>query len=263
MRRRLLARGARPARPGPRDGDPGQAPAQVDHRRVVERHRGEDLAAVEPDQRDAERQQHQQVEGAPAQQVPRPGERQQRDQEQGAQRQPDLGVGDRPAERAVVAARHGPRDLRPHPHLGDLAAGVGHQDLGLDGLRPVVVLADPEGRVDAGLLVELHRGARDLAVLDPVLQLPRGPGDREDLVLGQRRLRVALGHPEGLLDVGGLPAHRAHDAVGGAGRLGRGGVGHRPGRGPGRGRRSREKGGGRHRDGDAPLQRPTGRTSGG
>ena len=257
------AAAGRRAAPRPRERDPGQPRRQVDHRRVLQRHRRVDLAPVEPDQRDAERQQREQVEGAPRQQPPRAGGGQQRDQEQQAQRDPDRRPRDRPPEGAVVAARHRPGHLGPGPHLGDLAALVGHQHLGLDGLLPLVVLADVEDGVDAGGLVEVHRRARQLAVVDPVVQALRGAGDRLDLVLGQRGLGVGRRKPQRALDLRGLVADGAHDAVGGPGRLGGRRLLHGVaglgggGRGPG------QQGGDRRDDGDAPDHAATGRTSGG
>ena len=66
------------------------------------------------------------------------------------------------AERALVAARHLPRDLRPGPRLGDDAARV--VDVGLDDLarRPEPDLHEPARRLRVvGLVVLRARACRD------------------------------------------------------------------------------------------------------
>ena len=107
----------------PRSDDP-------DERRIEERHRGEDVAVVEVPERRRRREQHHEIEVADRQRPPEVGET---DQEDEAEEAPHPRLVDlRAAERARVAARHLPRDLRPGPCVRDDAARV--VDVRLDDL---------------------------------------------------------------------------------------------------------------------------------
>ena len=99
------------ARPEARPQHPHE---QVEQHRVHQRHRRLDLAAVEEHVRDAEAEQHEQVE---VQQAKRPPEVDERDQEQQAQRDPHVRGVELAPERARVAARHAPGHLVPRPLL--------------------------------------------------------------------------------------------------------------------------------------------------
>ena len=150
--------------------DPEHPHQQVDERRVGERDRDPDLAAVEVVLRDPEREQDEQVEvGDPYRtaEVEQAGEKDQR------QRDPHVGGVEDMAELALVAARHRPGDLIAGQRLGD-RPGV-RVDLDLRNLVVAVLVADlPEP-----VVVDLDRGR----------QAPVAGGLRGDL--GGRRRRSA------------------------------------------------------------------------
>jgi hypothetical protein len=179
----------RPERPGraaaPLPPDPRHAPEQVEERRVRERHRREDLAAVEEPERDAEREQDEQVEVSHRAQPAQVGEA---DEEDRAEGEPDPGVVDLAAERAAVPAGHLPGHLRARPRLGHLARLVVH-------LRQGDLARVGQGRPDShrpdARLAEVGRvGERLLRVaLEPARDLRRGERALDRLVLAQHRLR--------------------------------------------------------------------------
>ena len=109
-------------RAAPGHADPHAAQHDPDERGIEERHGGEHVAVVEVPERRRRREQHHEIEVA---QRERPAQVGEPDQEHEAERAPDPRAVDlRAAERALVAARHLPRDLRPGPRLRDDAARV-------------------------------------------------------------------------------------------------------------------------------------------
>ena len=160
------------ARRAVRPRDPDAAREQPDERRIGERHRREDVAVVEEPERDREREQHEQVDVA---QRERPPPVDEPEQEERAEGEPDPGAVDlRAAERARVAARHLPRDLRAGPGLGDRAGRV----------------VDLAGRDLAGLArPDVHRpdALRERRVGDRVRRIALQPVG--DLRVGEEELR--------------------------------------------------------------------------
>ena len=192
------------------------------------------------------------------QQPPRPQEGQQRHQEDDAERDPDRRPGDRPPEGALVAAGHHPGDLRAGAHLGDLAALVRDEDLGLDGLLAVRVLAHRVERVEA-LAPRRSRSpcARCRGRRSSRAASPERPGDRLDLVVGEARLARAGRRRERRPDLAGLLRDGVDQAGGGGGRLGGRGLADRARGGGGRGAGGGGEGQGRQQrdDGSWPHAR--------
>ncbi len=122
-------RGEHPHRPHRRPArrvigarDPHATKEQPRERRIREQHRSEDVAVVEVPKGDREREQHDEVDVAHRERAAPVGEP---EQEERAERQPEPGAVDRrTAERALVAARHLPGDLRPGPGRSDRAARI-------------------------------------------------------------------------------------------------------------------------------------------
>jgi hypothetical protein len=128
----------RPRRRAPAHADHQHPHEQVRQHRVDERRRPADLAAREADLRDAEPEQHEQVEVQQPERAPRVHERQ---QEQQAQRDPHVRRVEPAPERALVAARHPPADLMAGPRLGHARVAVAHHHLhALDAAREVAHL---------------------------------------------------------------------------------------------------------------------------
>jgi hypothetical protein len=159
---------------------------EVPEHRVYERHRREDLAAVEVHVRDREADEHEQVE---VQQPERPARVHERRQEEQPERNPHIRRVERATERALVAARHPPRDLWPRPRLKDVAEPVAHVDL--DELVPVrepahLPAAAPArvcGRLEVGVI-----GALRAHLVRP-LRDPDGLAGAELEALRRLRLR--------------------------------------------------------------------------
>ena len=163
------------------EADPRRAHDEVDERRHREGRALEHLPAVEERERDAEGEEHEQIErhdGEWTAQVD------QAEQEDGREPEPDGPRGEKlPPESAGTAARHLPRDLRARPGLGHRPVEVPHDALGhLAGVaRPDV------DRPGSRLAVERRVGLRARRVaVEPA----------RDLGIGQEGLdRLALGEP--------------------------------------------------------------------
>ena len=182
---------ARLRRPAGAHAAPDHPSKQVEQRRVDDRHRREDVALVEVPERDAEREQGDQI------QVPqrqRSAEVGQPDQEGGAEPEPDREAVDLLSpERAGRAARHLPGDLRACPGLDDLSGRVldaAGRDLpdAVDG-RPDLDLPVPVllvvGRLSRPRFLRVvAQPARDLRVRDE---------DRGCALLVQLRVRRSPG----------------------------------------------------------------------
>ncbi len=202
--------------------DEQHAHQQVDEQRIDQRRREADPRRVEERERDGEAEQREQVEVQPRE-APQPAAaqvRQERRDEQQAHRDPHVPGVHAPAERAVVAARHRPRDLVAGPRLQHRAAGV--VDRHLADLPPVSRGEDRHLPLRRALRVRGRVGARMLA--QDAFDLRHELRDRDR---SARRESVA-----GRRDHG---ARRRHERVG-------------VGRGRGHGRRDgRRAGGGRDR----------------
>ena len=105
---------------------PQHSPHHVEQHGIGERHRHPDLAAVEEHVRDAEGEQHEQVEVEQAQRAAEVHERQEEQQPERYQEQRRVPLA---AERSLVAARHPPGDLVAGPRLEDRARSVVHVHL--------------------------------------------------------------------------------------------------------------------------------------
>ena len=200
---RIGSEGRRPLAPA--EADPQHAREQVDEREVGERHRDADLAAVEEQVRDAEREQDEQVEvGDPA----GPAEVEQADEEDQRHRDPDVGGVEHVAELPLVAARHRPGDLIAGPGLEDRPRVAVHLHLhDLVGAALVADLPEP-------VVVDLDRG-HEPAVAGALLgDLRVGVGDLDRL---RRRDREVLGGGREIVGLrrGGVGRARARVAVGG------------------------------------------------
>ena len=147
--------------------DPDEARDQVEHRRVLQRHRPEHEATLEVPERDRERQERDEVERA---QRPDAPPVHQRDQEDRAEREPEPRVVELAPEPALVAARHRPGHLRSRPGVQHLARAVVDLDLS------------------------------DLAVLLPRVHVHR-PGVERRVVARELRVLVEAPHPVGDLGV--------------------------------------------------------------
>ena len=167
-------------RPGALHGDPAESECEVDKRRVLQGHRGEDLTLVEPDQRDAEREECREIECAHRQ---RPTPVDHRDQKKHGEGQPDRGAVDSTPERAPVAAGHHPGDLRARAHLADFTGLVADEHLGLRDLRTVCPTRDVGDGPEPLLRVEgrLHFG--DRVIGKPIVQARRGASCADGLGL--------------------------------------------------------------------------------
>ena len=176
------------------EADPEHPCEQIDERRVDQRDRDADLAAVEEGLRDPEREQHQQVEvGDP----PRAAEVEEAGEEHQRHRDPDPGRVEHVPELGLVAARHRPGDLIAGPGLGDRPGAA--VDLDLRHLVVAVLVADlPE-------VVVVDRDRRgQLAVAGALLgDLRVRVGDLDRLrrrdaeVVRRRRQVVGLGRDRG------------------------------------------------------------------
>ena len=185
------------------------------HEQVGERERSEgcaheDVAAVEEEQREAERQQRQEVARVPGEEAPHVDEP---EEEDGAERDPGPPpVQHLAAERADPATGHAPSDLRPGQGPRDPAVSVLHRSLRdlTRGARPHLDRPAPCCLVEGDVGLRLGRVA-----LEPVRDLRVGKEAREDLALPQPG-RPGLGS-ERLLDRlrGSGRGHRPSAAVGG------------------------------------------------
>ena len=120
----------RPARSGgpPAEADPGHAQEQVDERRHGQGGAAEHLAAVEEGERDAEGDEHEEVERAQGEGPPDVDEPEEEERREADPHRPRREG--RAAERARAAPGHLPCDLRAGPRLDDRAARVGHDTAG-------------------------------------------------------------------------------------------------------------------------------------
>jgi hypothetical protein len=184
---------------------------QIGEHGIHERHRREDLAAIEEDVRDRERQQHEQVE---VQEAKRAAPVHEGHHEREHQRDPDVGRIDLAPKGARQTPCHLPCDLRTGPDLDRLALTLVHDDL-RDLVAAVVVAHLPAARADR---VSLAAGALVVGQLFLELRRPRRDGKR--LACGEavprRRRRLRLGPRDRRAGPDGLATVRAR-----AGRAGK------------------------------------------
>ncbi len=133
------------------EADPGHAREQIGERGIDERNRDADLAAVEEHVRDAEREQHQEIEMRDSQ---RPAEVEEADEEDQREREPDVGRVEHVPELALVTPGHRPGDLVAGPGLDDRPRMA--VDLDLDDLAVAALVAD----LPQVVIVHLDRGLR-------------------------------------------------------------------------------------------------------
>ena len=191
------------------EAEPQHAAEQIDQRRIGERDRDPDLALVEVQLRDPEREQHQQVEVDDPQRAP---EVEQAEEEHQRHRDPDVGRVQDVAELALVAAGHRPRDLVAGPRLADRA---GHPvDLHLRDLAAV-------GRVPhlPEAAVGLDRGGQATVAARLLGDVGIGVGDLD------RPGRADLESLRGLRERSGLGWRRERRPRGLGARLGARGAG--------------------------------------
>ena len=176
----------------PVPADPHHASREVDHRRVDQRRRPEDVAAVEGVQRRHERQHHRQVERAHPQ---RPPPVDQAGQEERAHRPEHVGgVGLAPVGLRLAAGQL-PRHLRAGPDLVRLLGVVGDVHLG-HLIAPGVVVHGPDA------VIAQRGGVAHVRVLaDPVPHLVLARRDHERL----HRVEPRLAHSRRDVDVGDRP----------------------------------------------------------
>ena len=204
----------RPARPAARratrDADPDPPADQVHERRIDEGRAREDVPPVEEPERHREGEHREQVERAQRERAP-PVD--QADEEERAEAQPDrIAVDLLAAERARVAARHLPRDLRPRPrlgHVGRQVVDVSGRDLA-GGRRVDVDVPVAELAVELGARGAVARGVAS----EPVAHLRVREQDRrrairvEPLLLLRRRERRLDDAPLAVVDRSGRSGRR-------------------------------------------------------
>ena len=156
----------------PAKSDPKRPPQQVQQHGVLQRNRHAYLGPVEEVVRDAESEQHQQVQ---RRHPPRPPPVEQADQEQRTQRQEHVGRIQLVTERARVPSCHLPQHLVPGPRLGDLPTPR------VDEHQRHLFVAGEVG--DLPVPFDLRGAVRKPPVLPPLLD----------------HLRVAIGNPDRLV----------------------------------------------------------------
>ena len=167
-------RGGPQALPGAAEPHPDHPRQEVEQRRVGERDADPDVALVEVDLRDPERQQDEQVQ---VDHPPLAAEVEEAEEEDPGQRQPDVRRVQLVAELVRVAAGHLPGDLVAGPRLGDPPGRVVHDHL--HPLGPVRVEVHLPGAGLGG------RGRLEMAPALPLrgdLRVGAGDPDRRDSV---------------------------------------------------------------------------------
>ena len=204
----------------PVPADPHHPHGQIDHRRIDERRRPEDVALVERVERRHERQHHHQVEGAHG---ARPPPVDQPRQEERAHRPQHIRGVDLPPVGLRLSAGELPRHLRAGPHLVGVRGVVGDVHLG-DLVAGGVVVDRPDA-----VVAERAAVADVLVLREPLADLRLAGGDRRRLHGVQARL------PDGRGDVdAGDGAAAVRDRERGQDVVGAGGLEqHRPGAGAG------------------------------